>query len=440
VTPLINRSKSAYTRNYTDRSTLKAESTERKVSATSRASRIPVPKTPMRQLSSSSISIKSSLLSGISVLFEKNTSEKNRHAIAMSTPQSATPDPITTAPAQPRARMSTKGKEPMYRMPGNTPTQSPENKISPKTAGKKVEGNVEYRENVFDRLYCGKQNRVSHQKGDIGGHDKAEKMKAKRSFRNLFHVRDGKPNENDAKPVESKRARASLIATGKTTLARRFNFSFSKTPLSNTPEQEMKRAEHKPSRMNLRAKLSNLRQEQPSKKTPAMPAAMDDETATLLEKLAGRVDASPEPSEERLRALQITEVRLTLLRRSLLMDDIILIGVIKQAFVHAYESSKQAKLSAVEAMQHARQAELSAERARLEVDRLEGLLGLNSNGESARGIKALVGHVNSHRGESSTRAAGRSPSAAGPTPRATGPTSRVPGPSSRAAGSSTRRH
>ncbi|KAF2627524.1 hypothetical protein BU25DRAFT_49456 [Macroventuria anomochaeta] len=203
--------------------------------------------------------------------------------------------------------------------------------------------------------------------------DTALRIKAKRSFRNIFHRHDPKATSQPARNQDSKRSSAAGSA-----LAQRIRNStnFSKVSLAKPSEvkPEVKQesvvfpdsVEALDKETDRQATLSAL--ESGSAETASRPTHIAHyNTATVVHKILDRVTSMKESSPDRLRGLEIAE-----------------------AVLHAVECSKEAKLSAELARKHARDAELNADRAGIELKRLEKLCESSFDDETMLAIKQLI--------------------------------------------------
>lgn len=76
-----------------------------------------------------------------------------------------------------------------------------------------------------------------------------------------------------------------------------------------------------------------------------------------------------------------------------MLEELVLIVQIKQAVLNSYDAYKNAQISATEAQKHARQAELNAQRASVEMARIQQLCGPDLDPETAEAVKDLVKSV-----------------------------------------------
>ncbi|XPS79879.1 hypothetical protein M3J09_011849 [Ascochyta lentis] len=198
------------------------------------------------------------------------------------------------------------------------------------------------------------------------------KIKAKRSFRNIFHRRDLKPKLQPAKKQDSKR---SSVAGSVLTQRIRDSTNFSKTSLARPPDTNAEVEQ------SIAIALSNRKVGKESNRKAALsaldPGSLDTfpqptpiaqyDTATVLHNILDRVTSMRVDSPDRLRGLEIAE-----------------------AVLHAVECSKEAKVSAELARKHARDAELNAERAGVELKRLEKLCEPGFGCEVLQAMKQLI--------------------------------------------------
>ncbi|KAF2128010.1 hypothetical protein P153DRAFT_397892 [Dothidotthia symphoricarpi CBS 119687] len=215
-----------------------------------------------------------------------------------------------------------------------------------------------------------------------------KEIKAKRSFRDIFHKREIKPTEKLPKPAETKQP-----SMAGSTLARRFRNStnFSKVTLPRVLESKAQRtheSDFKKDTNNIvtkdterQAALSSLEATSSSLVTEIPPVIRYD-TTTVINKIIDRVTSLPSDSPDRLRGLEIAE-----------------------AVLHAVECSKEVKLSAEKARKHARDAELNAGRVTVELERLHKLCKADFDGETLTTIKELIKSVGCVVGEKAAESA-----------------------------------
>jgi hypothetical protein len=237
----------------------------------------------------------------------------------------------------------------------------------------------------------------------------AAKVKGKRSFRDFFHIRDrdGKRAEKDHKQAENKRS--SLTITGNT-LAKHFRHSanVSRPKLTLTSESKVQ----PPPKLEAdRATpyahdMVGHEEKALSDSTPEAPAGTCSETAVIVTNIVNQVSSLPDSSPDRLRGLEIAEVCKTIHTRSFMLQELVLTVKIKQGLLNSVDAYKQARISATKAKRHAREAEINAERAGIELERLQKLCEPDFDHETVQAIKELVMCVGSiGREEQSSHAA-----------------------------------
>ncbi|KAF2119291.1 hypothetical protein BDV96DRAFT_642327 [Lophiotrema nucula] len=216
------------------------------------------------------------------------------------------------------------------------------------------------------------------------------KLRLKRSIRNLFPKRDCK-NANAAKPNETKR----MSMTGNA-LARRFRSSANASKPSLPDEMAAKPEEkHAPKPANganvdaghharsaipkLKASASSsedqsaMRPEASATRSAARPATMSD-APELIDKLIQKADSFPEDSEERMRGIQIAQVRNSLYHHSLVMMQILTWW--EQAIVNVIDMTQLAMIASEKAQKQARDAALCSEGVGMAVQSLVNALGM----------------------------------------------------------------
>lgn len=211
--------------------------------------------------------------------------------------------------------------------------------------------------------------------------NKTLRLRAKRSFKNVFGRRDPKATPQPAKDQSSKR---SSVASSALAQRIRNSTNFSKVSLTRpstakveTKEDAIASAESVEvlsAERDRQAALSALESTTEAAPVdtfiqPAPPAQC--ETATVIHNILDRVTSMKKDSPDCLRGLEIAEVRLVV--RALPIARVLSANVYLQAVLHAVDCSKQAKLSAELARKHARDAELNAENAHIGLQRLEKL-------------------------------------------------------------------
>ncbi|UPX13173.1 uncharacterized protein EKO05_0003697 [Ascochyta rabiei] len=202
--------------------------------------------------------------------------------------------------------------------------------------------------------------------------DAALKIKAKRSFRDIFHRRDPKPTSQPAKKLDS--TRSSIVGS---VLTQRIRTS-TNCPKGSLARSDAVNAEAKHSittslsndavgtESNRQAALATLDPSLPDISSRPAPVAQYD-TATVVHKILDHVTSMGADSPDRLRGLEIAE-----------------------AVLHAVECSQEASMSAELARKHACDAELSAERAGVELKRLVKLCEHGFDSETLRAMKQLI--------------------------------------------------
>jgi hypothetical protein len=226
----------------------------------------------------------------------------------------------------------------------------------------------------------------------------AATVKAKRSFRNPFHKRELK--ETSKVPRENSSSRSSITTTGRT-IAKRFRDSanFSKTTLHKEefqykPEDEPEHMHNAPASVpqtpgNTCAQLQKVAT--PTSPQVEDPSAINLEFSHVIDNIIGRVRALPQGSPDRLRGLEIAEVRHTLRNHSQVMVEVRLTFVTK-VMLNAIETAKEAGIAAEKAKLYARNCELYVHTTNLQVNRLIKLVesDFDGNGEIVQGIRELM--------------------------------------------------
>ncbi|KAJ4292541.1 hypothetical protein N0V90_009204 [Kalmusia sp. IMI 367209] len=225
--------------------------------------------------------------------------------------------------------------------------------------------------------------------------DTSKKIKSKRSFREFFHIRDTKEKVPPLPPVPVEPKRSSLV-TGNT-LAKRFRTSANSSKANmKTTEPDLERRP-KPNAEGASSRKQDNANQVVTSSTPASdaPSASCSDTATIVNNILSRVALLPESSPHRLRGLEITEVCTALHNHSCILKELLLTVGIKQAVLNSFDAYKKAQISATKAQKHARQAELNAQRASVELGRLQQLCEPELDDETVRAIKDLVRSVSS---------------------------------------------
>jgi hypothetical protein len=209
------------------------------------------------------------------------------------------------------------------------------------------------------------------------------KVKAKRSFREFFHLRDVNPTEKISKPTENKRS--SLTFTGNT-LAKRFRNSTNLSEPASTsgvplrPESDAK----------ARTQGDVGYDVTPSDDAgSAIPATCSD-TGLVVNRILDSVSSLPYHSPDRLRGLEIAEVCTNIHFHPIMLQELVLRVQIKQTLLNAMGAHKQARISAAKAKKHARQAEMNAKWAGVELERMQKLCESDFDHETMRAIRKLV--------------------------------------------------
>ncbi|KAL1795270.1 hypothetical protein ACET3X_007086 [Alternaria dauci] len=216
----------------------------------------------------------------------------------------------------------------------------------------------------------------------------AKKVKAKRSIRGLFSREKAR-----VKTPETAAPKQGFMGATRSSLAKvmRDSKSLSKIHLPRKTESRLElRSDHTVNKRSSQTGMftasnnggASLVQEAVPEKQKSM--------TEMLHEMVDRIDAEPEDSPERLRHVQIAEVCETLRLRSLMLEELVLTVQIKQCMILAAEYSRNARISALEAKKSARDAELHADRAALELTRLNRLLdGAEIDARSMKFIKSL---------------------------------------------------
>ena len=137
------------------------------------------------------------------------------------------------------------------------------------------------------------------------------------------------------------------------------------------------------------AALSSLEAASTSPASEASPAAHFD-SATVITKIIDRVTTLSTDSSDRLRGLEIAEVCSTLRCHILVLKELILTFQLEQGVLHSVECYRDAKLSAEKAKKHARDAELNAQRAGVEIDRLQRLCETDFDTKTRETIQEMI--------------------------------------------------
>ncbi|KAJ8114072.1 hypothetical protein OPT61_g3951 [Boeremia exigua] len=198
------------------------------------------------------------------------------------------------------------------------------------------------------------------------------KVRAKRSFRNIFNGRGPSAAPQPVKKPESKRSSVAGSA-----LAQRIRQStnFSKISLARPSESksEIKRDVVSPDGVQARdtddKRQTALYAQESSTAMVAQPPepTLHYDTATVIHEILGRVTSMGEDSPDRLRGLEIAE-----------------------AILHTFECSQASRVSAELARKYACDAELNADRAGVELKRLEKLCGPSFDDKTMQAIKQVI--------------------------------------------------
>jgi hypothetical protein len=244
--------------------------------------------------------------------------------------------------------------------------------------------------NAFKEKHLQQPKSSSRASALLGKHDKniseeAAKIKAKRSFRNLFHKRDDKATLKSPRDNSSKRS--SITMTGSTIAKRiRNSANFSKTTLYKeaAPYHEHTQAHERV------PKVPTLMPQTPGDAcalppgvaTPKVeaPSATNLESSHIIGNIIDRVRALPQDSPDRLRGLEIAEVCQTLHNHCQVMIEISLMFSTK-AMLNAIETVKAAKIAAELTKKYARDTELHMHTAHLQVNRLVKLVESDFDGD-----------------------------------------------------------
>jgi hypothetical protein len=150
----------------------------------------------------------------------------------------------------------------------------------------------------------GKASNVSGRQKDVDANDKASKVKAKRSFRDFFHKRDGKRTEKLPKPADKR----SSLTMPVNSLAKRFRHSASLADAPSTASVS-KASLVRPTSEIKAPTVGEFAGEGKSSSAlgEARPATCSD-PSVIINKIAGSVASLPEHSPDRLRGLEIAEV------------------------------------------------------------------------------------------------------------------------------------
>ena len=256
------------------------------------------------------------------------------------------------------------------------------------------------RSDISELSLKGKDKKDAHGNKNHYTDEKAARIKAKRSFRDFFHMRDGKRAVESEAPVESKR---SSLTFGGSNLAKRFRHSanFSK-PNSNTASVTIAVSPRPEPEIETRAEDEDghVHKSEDDAQIPS-PATCSD-TGVIVNNIVNSVSELPSYSPDRLRGLEIAEVCKTIHIRSIMLEELVLTVRNKQALLNAADAYKQARISAAKAKKHARHAELNAERAGVELERMQTLFEPHFDHETMQAIRQLIHCVGAIGGEEQT--------------------------------------
>lgn len=232
-------------------------------------------------------------------------------------------------------------------------------------------------------------------KGSSCGNDmvlkeRAAKVKAKRSFRNFFHLKEGKRGEKAVPPADNMRPSLTLTDSS---LAKRFRHSanLSKMKLPTFAQEEPEgglRSRDGTSSSSTQTKVDDAEPQCDMEEEGPSTACSD--TAVMVTRILNRIANFPETSPDRLRGLEIAEVCNTIDAHSLMLRELLLTINSEQVVLNSVEAYRQAKISAAHAKKYARQAELSVHRAGMELERLQKLCRPDFDDETVRAVRALV--------------------------------------------------
>ncbi|KAJ4333550.1 hypothetical protein N0V95_009395 [Ascochyta clinopodiicola] len=200
----------------------------------------------------------------------------------------------------------------------------------------------------------------------------ASKIKAKRSFRDIFHRRNPKSTPQPANKTDSKRTSVvGSVVTQRTRNLTHFSKVSLAGPCDASSEVEQNIAT---SLSNGTAGIESKRQATPAAIDPNLPdnsprpaPVAQYDTATVVHKILDHVTSMEVDCPDRLRGIEIAE-----------------------AVLHAVECSQEAKMGAELASKHARDAEASAKRAGVELKRLVKLCEPGFDLEALQAINQLI--------------------------------------------------
>jgi cell division ATPase FtsA len=148
----------------------------------------------------------------------------------------------------------------------------------------------------------------------------ALKIKAKQSFRNLFHKSDTISTESLTNQTEPKRL---SIATSGQTLAKRISKNFSKVHLPKTPTDSKSEAQTLDNFTGRKSALASL--EGASLSTVSKPyIAQRVNTATVINNIVNQIPTKSANSADRLRTCELAEVCINIYFRTLMLGELTL--------------------------------------------------------------------------------------------------------------------
>jgi hypothetical protein len=233
-------------------------------------------------------------------------------------------------------------------------------------------------------------------KDDKNISDGALKIKAKRSFRDLFHKRDGK--EMIKPPWDNSPKRSSITMTGSAIAKRLRNAANLSKTISHKEavfyQEQDQVYESMPKVLPLIPKTrSGAHASRPGLAAleVEIPSATNMESSHIIGNIIDRVRALPQVSPDRLRGLEVAEVCQTLYNHSQIMIEISLMFSAK-AMLNAMETVKAAKIAAEMTKKYAKDTELHMHTAHLQVNRLLKLVesDFDGDGDIMRMIRELM--------------------------------------------------
>lgn len=236
----------------------------------------------------------------------------------------------------------------------------------------------------------------SHRNKHFDTNETNVKVKSKRSFREFFHIRDGRSTEKVPTPAENKRS--SLAFTGNT-FAGRFRHSANLSKPDPVKASAAEELPHPDSEVKARKNDDDDHKGTPSGVAGSAPPATCSDKGMIVYNILDSVSSLPSHSPDRLRGLEIAEVCTIIQVRSIMLQELVLTIQIKQTLLNVVDAHKQARISAAKAKKHARHAELNAERATVELERMQKLCEPVFDHETVQAIKELVKCVGALGGE-----------------------------------------